>query len=312
MQSSTIERAVFTSVQTERLDGYQLAAASPGLSSQERDELAGWGPAHDALLDSHETAVSLNFHRLAGGRFSVSRTMHAGEEYSGRGGWRVYTQFLLVQPETLARFANNPFRLLEAAVAAGYMEQQQPLPQQLEPIQLVGGATMVDHILLARLARHPGPQAMGALVEASLADQPLAIVSRTPLARLLAGLFSLLPVEVRPEFSFTTALKPSSQRGFRLQPAQPDALRSRGRRRPGQPALLDVDDVAARQAVSHPWAELAQRVLGEGCLSKFCASLRSVPDGLSRETLGEVAQSVGAALARSSRSDAAASPAGAG
>ena len=45
----------------------------------------------------------------------MSKSVAAGPEYSGRGGWRVFTQCLVVPADDLARFANNPFAVLRAA-----------------------------------------------------------------------------------------------------------------------------------------------------------------------------------------------------
>ena len=44
-----LEQAIFTSVRSERLDGYQLAARSSGVTDELAKELTGWGPAHDSL-----------------------------------------------------------------------------------------------------------------------------------------------------------------------------------------------------------------------------------------------------------------------
>ncbi|MEQ8786353.1 MAG: hypothetical protein RIC55_08635 [Pirellulaceae bacterium] len=309
MQTSVIERAIFTSAQSGRLDGYQLVAASDGVSDDVRRELTRWGPAHDSLLGDDDSAESINFHQLRGGDFCVSQTVHAGGEYSGRGGWRVYTQLLLVPPQALACFANNPFRLHEAAVAAGYLDVLPAIPDQLEAIHLTGGATPVDRILLARLARQPGARQVAVLLDQALTHERLAVQSRTPLARLLAGLFSLLPVELRAAFSFTTGLKPSSQRVFRWQPIDPEQYQPQARRRPGEPFPLVLNDVADGGEL-HPWAELAQQVLADGCIASFCQLLRTSRRGLQEEALPELASSLAEQLARSSRPLATPSPVG--
>jgi hypothetical protein len=212
---------------------------------------------------------------LASGNYCVSHTVHAGAEYSGRGGLRVFTVVLLASPEALARFANNPFRLLEAATAAGYADVLDPASERLEPIQLSCVATPVDRILLARLARHPGPHAMAALVDGILREGLLAVESRVPLRRLIAGLFSLLPVELRPLFSFSTGLKLSRQRSFRIQPLDPDTPRG-GARRAGDPVPLLLDQRASQLEVSHPWSELASHVLCTGAAASLCQAL-SIP-----------------------------------
>ena len=84
-----VEQAIFTSLKTRRQEGYQLAAVSPGIASEGAKELEVWGPAHDSLLDGMQGASSVNFHPLTSGDYCVSRTVAAGEEYSGRGGPRI-------------------------------------------------------------------------------------------------------------------------------------------------------------------------------------------------------------------------------
>ena len=114
-----VEQAIFTSAVTDRAQGYQLTSRSPGISDADARELAVWGPSHDSLLEGHGATGSVNFNRLSSGAYAISRTTTGGAEYSGRGGAQVYTQFLVVSPELLARFANNPFAILRAATAVG-------------------------------------------------------------------------------------------------------------------------------------------------------------------------------------------------
>ena len=159
-----IEQAVFTSAETDRSAGYQVVATSPGVREADCRELAAWGPSHDALLDSLPSAVSVNFHPLPSGSHCVSRTTPAGWEYSGRGGARVYTQCLIVPPPVLARFANNPFALLRAALAGGALRLYDQVPKRLEPLRLVGRAAALDSALLARLCTSPGPGWLASLV----------------------------------------------------------------------------------------------------------------------------------------------------
>ena len=152
-----IEQAVFTSAETDRSAGYQVVATSPGVREADAQELAVWGPSHDALLDSSPGAVSFNFHPLSSGNYCVGRTVPSGWEYSGRGGARVYTQCLIVSPGVLLRFACNPFALIRAALAGGALRLYREVPKTLEPLRLAGRAAPVDLTLLARLAANPGP-----------------------------------------------------------------------------------------------------------------------------------------------------------
>jgi len=211
-----IQQAIFTSAQTNRLDGYQLAVHSGGIDDLDLRELQAWGPSHDSLLESGEDAVSVNFHRLPSGAYCVSKTTPAGSEYSARTGPKVYTQCLVVPPEALARFANNPFALLTAAFAQGSLKVHDPLPETLEPFRLSGKAATVDQALLAQLLSDPGASWLGALVEAAITGPSLALIAGVHGIRLVNGILNCLPPECRTEFSFCTGLKPSPRRPFRI------------------------------------------------------------------------------------------------
>jgi len=210
-----IEQAIFTSVQNDRRDGYQLAARSTNIDAGDLRALAHWGPSHDSLLETGADAVSVNFHPLPSGAYCVSKTTPAGEEYSGRGE-KIYTQCLIVPAEVLLRFGNNPFSLLTAAFAQGSLRVHDKVPESLEPFRLGGKAAAVDQALLGQLLTEPGVTWLGAVVEAALSSTSLALVAGRLRPRLVAGLINCLPIECRTAFSFSTGLKHSPRRPFRL------------------------------------------------------------------------------------------------
>jgi hypothetical protein len=209
-----IEQAVYTSAVTDRRSGYHLVATSPGIGEADAKELTAWGPSHDSLADCRSDCGSINFHPLPSGAHCVSRTSIEGLEPSGRGP-RIYTHCLVASEAVLNRFSNNPFLLLEAAQLAGVLEVHAHVPDGLPTLELPGRATAVEQSLLERLAVDPGPLWMGTLTQAALESACLAIVGGETQS-LLAGLMSCLPIECRTEFSFSTGLKFSIQRPFRI------------------------------------------------------------------------------------------------
>ena len=268
-----IEQAVFTSAETDRSAGYQVVADSPGLREADARELAVWGPSHDALLESTPGAVSFNFHRLSSGRFCVSRTTPSGWEYSGRGA-RVYTQCLIVPPETLRRFANNPFALLRAALAGGSLRLYDEIPKRLSPLRLAGRAAAVDSTLLARLCTNPGPQWLASLVQAALSSRTVGVVGGPPAEHVIAGLINCLPPECRTEFSFSTGLKFSSRRPFRVVALSGDRDEQRRVQRLYNLAVLDLSgSPPAEFAPIDSWARFIERVLKSGRTSLLTARL---------------------------------------
>ena len=211
-----IEQAIFTSAQTGRRDGYQLAGRSPGVDEADLRELSARGPSHDSLWDTGEDAMSVNFYRLPSGCYCVAKTTLAGQEYSARKGARVYTQCLVATEDVLAVFANNAFALLGAAFAQGYLRVLEKVPEDLEPLRLCGRATAVDEALLAQLSSDPGVTWLQSIVEAALAVPRVALIAPAHAQRLVAGLINCLPLECRLDFSFSTGLKYSPRRPFRV------------------------------------------------------------------------------------------------
>ncbi|MCR4413406.1 MAG: hypothetical protein NUV77_13380 [Thermoguttaceae bacterium] len=285
-----IDQAIFTSGETERASGYQVVATSPGVGEADARELAAWGPSHDSLLNSGPDAVSFNFHPLPSGRMCISRTTPAGFEYSGRGGARIYTQCLLVWPQTLARFANNPFALLRAALANGSLRVYDEIPRQLAPLRLAGRAKAVDTALLARLSASPGPEWIATLVQAALDSATVAVAGGPPAEHLIAGLINCLPPECRTEFSFSTGLKVCSRRPFRIVALSDDREEQRRVERLYNVAVLHLSgDPPDEFAPIEAWPRVIHRVLKSGRLS-FLANQFARPHGdLSTEDLSALA-----------------------
>jgi GTPase-associated protein 1 len=282
----SIEQAVFTSAQTDRSAGYQIVAASPGVCEADVRELTVWGPSHDAMIRSATGATSVNFHPLPSGAYCVSRTTPAGSEYSGRRGARIYTQCLVVSPEVLGRFANNPFALLKAVSAGGSLRVYDTVPRRLDPLRLVGRATVVDESLLGQLRRDPGPRWMASLVQAALNSPAVAVAGDFPAEQIIAGLINCMPPECRTEFSFSTGLKLSSRRPFRVValPAETDEQR-RASRLYDLSVLNLADELPSEFTPTESWARLVERVLESSQVSFLGRHLSDHRDDCSLEDL---------------------------
>ncbi|MBN1591240.1 MAG: hypothetical protein JW888_17135, partial [Pirellulales bacterium] len=266
-----IEQAVFTSAETDRLAGYQVVATSPGVCEADKRELAILGPSHGSLIDSGPEGVSFNFHTLPSGAYCVSRTTMAGGEYSGRG-QRVYTQCLIVPHDELARFANDPFAVLRAALAGGMLEVHRHVPDRLEPMQLLGHSATVDSSLLMRLSRRPGSGWLATLLQAALSCPSLALAGSPEPERLIAGLLNCLPPECRVHFSFSTGLRYSPRRPFRIVTLADDPAEWRQAQRRYNATVLDLSQAPAVEfAPIDGWARLIEHVLKTGRTSFLAA-----------------------------------------
>ncbi len=281
-----IEQVIFTSAETDRASGYHVVASSPAACDADLRELAAWGPSHDALLEPAPHVQSLNFHPLPSGAYCVGRTTPAGREYSDRGGWRLYTQCLIVPPSVLARFANNPFALLQAVVANGALRVCEKIPSRLEPLLVPGRAAVVDTELLARLAGNPGPEWMATVVQAAIDSVTIAIAGGLPSEHVIAGLINCLPPPCRTEFSFSTGLRFSSRRPFRVVALCGDHNEQRRIERLYNLAVLDLSGrPPAEFAPIESWPRFIHRVLRSGRLTFLASRLARNRHELSSEDL---------------------------
>lgn len=297
-----IEQAVFTSCHGAGRNGYQLAAISPGVRTGDVQALSGWGPAHDALRGDDLATRSVQFHPLPSGAWCVARTSYQGAEYSGRGGGRVFTHSLIVPPVTFRRFANHPFRILDACSAAGH--EGVPLDRPLQSIALPGRGSLIQATNVSRLRFTPGYGALRVLLRRVLQSEPLAVVLHSPVEHVWRALYDLLPLDVRPQVWSCTNLRPSARRPFRvcgLQAATPAERRHAERLglsvldlndpRPPQTHVSDMN-VPGSQRLSAPtddarssdWADWVVRHLETGQFADLAASINSPPRPSTGET----------------------------
>ena len=215
MTDSFIEQAVFTSVCTENARGYQLASSSKGVSNDDKRFLATSGPSHDSLLNTSPGAYSVSCQEFESGCHCIGRTTVAGEEYSNRKGPRIYTQYLLVPTEVFARFSYSPFAFLRAATASGHICVHDNVPSELKSFRLIGRASSVDDRAVAKFVDTHGVHKFVAMVKQAIVQPSLMIISKDPTAAI-ESLLSCLSLELRKSVSFSTFLRFSPRRPFRL------------------------------------------------------------------------------------------------
>ena len=270
MGSSMLEQAVFTSSRTDRMDGYQLVACSEGVTPQQQEELSAWGPAHDSLCWPTSRIGSFNFHRLNCGTFCVSKSAPAGAEYSGRSGPRVYTTMLLLTLPQLQRFSNQPFRVLDAAIASGQLRIVRRFSDTLPGVRLRGRASPALPTLLEPLT---DPEKRSGVLALAIAVSRGAVlfVPADDARSAIDQLFNILPIECRLEVSYSTGLKLSSQRPFVLQAAPEDAMEAKSAAHNAEATLVDFS--TATPDVLNGWWAMVDELLERGQVADLVSIL---------------------------------------
>lgn len=220
-----VEQAVFTSATTRAMRGYHLVGRSSGIDEGLAQALAQWSPSHDSLAEDRLDANSLNFLPARDNALALSRTVFGGPEYSGRGGLQVVTVILVLQRDQLAGYDNDPLALARTALALGDLRLPETIPQHLPPVELPEQSWLG---LPDRPPTNPHEETLLDEVRAVLeqGDRAAVIGVSDPLS-FLEELLADRPREGRLDLSFTTGLKPSLRRPFRLHflPSADEALR---------------------------------------------------------------------------------------
>ncbi len=279
-----VEQAIFTSVETDRQSGYQVVARSPGVCKADICELTVWEPSRDSMHDTGPEAESFNFHPLPSGAYCLSRTTATGGEHGGDP--LMYTHCLIVPPEVLDRFANNPFALLRAISDHGLWQPPGVPCPPLTAFSPPDGPASVDLALLDQLAADFGPHKVAALVQEARNAVCLAVAGvRRPMP-LIAGLFSCLPSECRLEFSFSTGLKFSPRRPFRVVAISDDPAERLWVASYPNVTLLDVSQEALPRSTSvDGWSQFLERTLTGNHVSFLAAEITKRRPDLSSDDL---------------------------
>jgi hypothetical protein len=267
-----VEQAFFAPAEMEGEAGYQIVAGSEGVRRDDARELAVWSPCQDALHDRGEVCESFSFHPLPSGAHCIARSTPAGWEPDG--GTRVHTHCLIVPPRVLARFANNPFAIIQTMTENGLWRNAESPSARLMPLALPGGTAAVDQRLLQELAVDPGAENMAILLQEVCNAVCLALAGSSRPERLMAGLFSCLPQECRLEFSFSTGLKFSPRRPFRLVSLSDDPAERLWVATYPNVEVLDIPaDAVGRTIPLDGWAELVSRTLATDHISFLAAQI---------------------------------------
>jgi len=155
-------------------------------------------------------AGSVNGHTLTDGRFCLSFTRVASDEYSGRGR-NVATWLLIAGADAVELCGYHPLRLLESALAAGWMRMD-----VTQEVMLLGRSQPANLEALAQACSVFPAETLAALVERVGSAEPVGVLIEREQRLLIDAIFSLLPLSDRTAASFTTGLLPSAKRPFHL------------------------------------------------------------------------------------------------
>ncbi len=260
-----VEHAVFTSVRSPSGEGYRIAAASPGVRSNEKSEITKHSPSHGGLCGDDPDAVGLSAYPLPTGKTCIAYSRYGGAEHTGRGGQRVVTQIALLDREDYALFECNPV-CAGASLAAALVDVPTTTPKPntiLQRLALIAGppsAPLAAGGFMGQL------DALEHLLAAVLTGRRLVIVgAMAPMVmveRILAG----VPLSMRPNLTLTVGLKLAPSRTMLLSFIDRDRGETQRVITGHDVAWLDVEEhlEPVRAPEYRTWLELYHRWLTAG------------------------------------------------
>jgi GTPase-associated protein 1, N-terminal domain type 2 len=275
-----VQQAIFSCGRRRQREGIHLVSRSAGLTRSDAQLLIPWLPWCDALSPADHPATGTCCVPLSDQSTCISRSMRLAERREGqpRGEHdpvELLTHCLVVPREVTARFADNPFALIQAIGAAGYLLTHQPAGGKLHPIRLAGRAAPLDPIVVGNLTRRLGPRGLAGLVHQAVHSERL-ILAGADGEEVAAGLLSLLPLEVRGRFSLSVNLRPALRRPLRLVAVPELNLQIERFARQCRYDLLEIERLSEIEFHDDPWATAVERALEESDFAQL-AELVAAP-----------------------------------
>lgn len=207
-------QAVFTSSQGSQRRGYRLVARSSEIREPLARRLSRWGPAHGSLLTDAWNGSCFNYVPIDDEWAAISRTVYGGSEYSRRGAPQVVTLILALNLKELSGYSNSPIAFARTAMLLGYLRLSAHVSEHLPNVHFPARAprAVVDN----RTDESGRDELLARCLQLLIQGERIALIDGQSAANTMGYLLEGTPVANRLQLSFTTGLKPSPDRSFRI------------------------------------------------------------------------------------------------
>jgi len=218
---------------------HEFLAVSRGIEPMDLSEISAWSAGNGELLSASPEAFSWNFHPLPSGFFCLSRTSHLEFLFPQAVAGEVFTHGILVPSLLLKDYANNAITLFHhleklglwrAGLEVARQLWNQEIPNRpkdehfpnaeilpvLKTLTMDGGAEIVRFGSLSAFVRSTGIRRFTSMLDQILGNVTTIITGNAQPEIFLECLLDVLPIGCRTDFSFSTGLKFTQKRLFRI------------------------------------------------------------------------------------------------
>ena len=196
----------------------EFTAMTDRIPTQDAEEMLRWFSGERSRQAIRPGIETFLFHPLPSGRFVLAKTCpNRGsllEIFDAKTTYNVH--LMIVAPETLLQFANNPVTLCRKLDEIGAWLSPEKRWETLQSFSVETGGAMLDYRLLDRLTDQIGAESLVSLLQSVTGSVCTFFAADQPRLDVIEGIISLLPVDWRPELSFSTELHFSLEHPLKL------------------------------------------------------------------------------------------------
>ena len=197
----------------------QSTAATASVHRTDQDEIVDWFTGTEKDLAIRCDPFNLFFHSLPSGQYALGVIYPAQ-----RGFFSLFQQpqtlnvrVLILPPKSLLEFGNHPIAFFETLRHRHQIPLVSQLPKHLLPLAPAVSPFQINSTLLETLTKRLGAMSLAHLTQSLFNAECTLFTSRSVSAlSVVSALFDILPINYRPELTFSSDFFLSSKNSFRL------------------------------------------------------------------------------------------------
>jgi hypothetical protein len=268
--------------------GYRIVAASSGISADEKKEITQCAPSHGSLCDPSPDAVGLASFELRSGRRGLFLVRNAGIEHTARGGCRVHTHVLAMEPQLFGDFYCDPLAIRAAALPATSTDLPRNHPARLGPLPLTRSPHQQDPAD-AYTPANADLDRLTLILSAILDGRRTLVLGTDDPDRVLHLLLAATPAAIRARLSLSCGIKYAPSRPFQLVFADADQNEATRIARDHEIDLIQWDSTPPPlDAQFHAWLQFARRHWESGRTNELDQLSAELTQDSTAEALGQI------------------------
>jgi len=197
----------------------QVAAATKSVHRADQAEIADWFTGSEQDLALRCDPYNLFFHPLPSGQHALGIIYPARKSFLSlfQQPQSLFVRVLIVSPKALLEHGNHPVALIETLRQRQQIPFDTEPPTQLSPLVPTSTPLPINSSLLETLVNRLGAMSLAQLTQSLFNAECTLFTSRSVSGlSVVSALFDLLPVQYRPELTFSSEFFFSSKNSFRL------------------------------------------------------------------------------------------------